>query len=360
MQAGLVRERARADVGLPAVRRHVGHLADGVRQPGRVAEPLGRDDLVAGLELEVRDDGEDVGVAGALAVAVHGALDVARAGLDRRQRVGDGAAGVVVAVDAEPGARRREDVGDDVLHLRRQHPAVGVAEGDDLGAGLGRDPDRLERVGAVRRIPVEEVLGVEEHPAPLAVQEAHGVADHREVLLAGRPQRLLDVPDVRLRDEGDDGRPGGQQRADQRVVGGLRPGPAGGAERGQRRVLQDQLVLRALEELGVLGVRPGPAALDEPHAELVEVPRDGELVDDREVEPLLLGAVAQRRVVDVQVARRSAGGVGHRRFPEAGGCRAAVCRPLLDARVRTGCARDTKRPPGLREVCATRSTRRAN
>ena len=85
-------------------------------------------------------------------------------------------------------------------------------------------------------------------------------------------------------------------------------GPAGRAERRQRRVLEVELVLRAPEELGVLGVRARPAALDEPDAEVVEVPRDGQLVGDREVEPLLLGAVAQRRVVDVQ-AVDVAGGV---------------------------------------------------
>ena len=56
----------------------------------------------------------------------------------------------------------------------------------------------------------------------------------------------------------------------------------------------------ALEELGVLRVGAGPAALDEVDPEIVEQPGDGELVRHREVEPLLLGAVAQGGVVDVQ------------------------------------------------------------
>ena len=65
-------------------------------------------------------------------------------------------------------------------------------------------------------------------------------------------------------------------------------------------MLEVQLLAGAAEELGVLGVRARPAALDEAHAQAVDVPRDGQLVGDGEVEPLLLRAVAQRRVVDVE------------------------------------------------------------
>ena len=106
-----------------------------------------------------------------------------------------------VDADAQPGA---DDVVHDVGQLRRQHPAVGVAQHDDVGPGLGRHPQHLEGVVAVGSVAVEEVLGVEEHALPLGPQVRHGVADHREVLLAGGAQGPLDVPNVRLRDEGDD------------------------------------------------------------------------------------------------------------------------------------------------------------
>ena len=76
------------------------------------------------------------------------------------------------------------------------------------------------------------------------------------------------------------GRPDVQQRPHLRVVGRLRAGLAGRAERDQLRVLQVQLLARPAEELGVLGHRAGPAALDEAHAELVQEPGDGELVGD--------------------------------------------------------------------------------
>ena len=110
-----------------------------------------------------------------------------------------------------------------------------------------------------------------------------------------------------------------------------------------------------------LGFAPGQPPSMKPTPSSSRCARDGAACRRRRGSALLLGAVAQRRVVDVEVARRSAGGVGHRRFPD-GWCGVVllVCRPPLDARVRTGCARDTKRPPGLREVCATRGTRRAS
>ena len=58
-------------------------------------------------------------------------------------------------------------------------------------------------------------------------------------------------------------------------------GLAGGAERDQHGVPQLQLAgRRAGEELGVLGHRARPAALDEAHADLVQQPRHGELVGD--------------------------------------------------------------------------------
>ena len=53
------------------------------------------------------------------------------------------------------------------------------------------------------------------------------------------------------------------------------------------------------------GHRARPAALDEADAELVEQRRDRQLVGDREVHALLLGAVAQGRVVDLERGARA-------------------------------------------------------
>ena len=145
--------------------------------------------------------------------------------------------------------------------------------------------------------------------------------------------------------------PESTQRADQGVVGRIAAGPPGRAERRERGVAQAQLVLGAREELGVLRVRAGPAALDEADAELVEVGRDGQLVGHGEVEPLLLRAIAQGGVVDVQVGHGSV-------LVSSVSSRVLVVilpAPPLAAR---GVSANEKDPPG-REVCATRRARRA-
>jgi hypothetical protein len=80
-----------------------------------------------------------------------------------------------------------------------------------------------------------------------------------------------------------------------------RLGPAGHPEGDQRGVVERELAVGgAGEELGVLRVRAGPAALDVGDAELVHAAGDPQLVVDRQRHPLALGAVAQRRVVQVE------------------------------------------------------------
>ena len=223
-----------------------------------------------------------------------------RARVDRGQRVRDRAAGVVVAVDADAHAGRLDHVVHHVGDPVGQHAAVGVAQGGHLGAGLERGAQHLEGVVAVVAVAVEEVLGVQEHPLPLGAQVGDRVAHHREVLLQRRTQRQLDVPVVRLRDERDHSGTGVTQRGDQRVVGRLHAGATGGAEGRELRVLQVELLARTAEELGVLGVRARPATLDEAHAQAVDLPRNRQLVRDGEVQSLLLRAVAQGGVVDVE------------------------------------------------------------
>ena len=276
-------------------------IACEIRDPSGVSQPPLGKHRHAQLELQVGDAGDEVGVARALAVAVDAALHVSRAGLDRGHRVGDRAAGVVVGVDAEAYAGRgdvRDDLGDPV----RQHAAVRVTQDDDLGARITRSTYDLEGVVTVGAIAVEEVLEVDEHPLALLAQVGHGVAHHREVLLERRAQRLRDVAIVTLGDQRHDGRTGVAQRLDQRVLRRRDAGAPGGAECRERRVLEVQLLGREREELGVLGVRAGPATLDVADAEVVEVARDVHLVLHGEVEALLLCAVAHRRVVDVEVA----------------------------------------------------------
>ena len=95
------------------------------------------------------------------------------------------------------------------------------------------------------------------------------------------------------------------------------PGAPGRAEGHQRGRGQAQLGRGPGEELLVLGVGAGPSALDEGHAEVVELLGHPQLVVDGERQPLLLRAVAQRGVEDVD-------GLGQDREVEAVARRAVV------------------------------------
>jgi hypothetical protein len=225
---------------------------------------------------------------------------VGGAGVDGGERVGDRAGGVVLRVHADPEAGPLDDLGHGPGHAHRQHAAVGVAEHADVRARGERGLQHPQPVVPVVGVTVEEVLAVEEHPPPLADEEADRVGDHGQVLLRRGAQRLVHVPQVGLGDQADHRGLRVPQRQHLRVGRGPGAGLAGGPERDQLRVPELQLGAGPGEELGVLGQRAGPAALDEAHAELVEQPRDGELVADREGHALALGTVAQRGVVDVE------------------------------------------------------------
>ena len=118
------------------------------------------------------------GVAGALADAVDGALDLAGAAIDAGERVGDGHAEVVVAVRGEDDRVGVGDVGADLFEERLVLGGRGVADGvgnvDGGGAGLHGDVDHLDEevdVGA------GAVLGGELDVVGVAAGEADALAD---------------------------------------------------------------------------------------------------------------------------------------------------------------------------------------
>jgi hypothetical protein len=295
-------ERGRAYVRLVRVRAEVGDLGDSVRDPHHLRQAFVRDHVQAHLRDQPADHGEDVGIAGTLPVAVRGALDVGSARGHRRQRVGYRAAGVVLGVDAEPHAGPPPDVGDDLLHAHRQHAAVGVTEDADVSAGGSCGLEHPDAVAGIVLVAVEEVLAVQEHATPGRAQERDRVAHHRQVLVQRGAQRLLDMPDVGLGHQRGHRCTRVDQRLHLRVVLDGHAGPAGGAERHHHRVLEHELaVCGAREELGVLGHGSGPAALDEPDADLVEEPGHRQLVGHRVGDALALRSVAQRGVEDVEL-----------------------------------------------------------
>ncbi len=110
---------------------------------------------------------------------------------------------------------------------------------------------------------------------------------------------MLDVVVPGLADQADHVGAGGEQRRQLLVVlraDALAPRRAEGSERG---VLQVELGLGSLKELVVFWIGPGPAALDVGDAEVVEEAGHDQLVVGGERDALLLGAVAQGGVVDL-------------------------------------------------------------
>ncbi len=147
------------------------------------------------LQLQRRDDRDQVRVPAALAVAVHRALHQPRARLHRHERVRHGAAGVVVGVDAD--LDRVAELGHHArrgrAHVGRQRRAVRVAERHVLGARLGGRAQAAQGVVGVVAEGVEEVLRVVDHALALAGEERHRVRDHPQVLLGVHLGDLLEV-----------------------------------------------------------------------------------------------------------------------------------------------------------------------
>ena len=298
VHASLMGEGIAPDVGLVGVGRDVEQLVDEVRRLGEPRELLVGEAAETELELQVRDDRDEVGVAGSLPAAVHRALDLARADLDRGQRVGDGALGVVVAVDsnwygvaegADRGARRDG-------HLRGQRGPVGVAQRHGLGPGLRGGTDARQRVLGLGAVAVEIVLGVVDHALAGCAQEGDRLGDHPQVLLAVDLDELLEVQRPGLADQRADRGDAVGERRERRVVGGGDPAPARHAEGGDLGV-GEALAREQLEQLALLRIRRREAGLDQVDAELVELVGDAQLLVGREGHPLALHAVAQRCVI---------------------------------------------------------------
>ena len=101
---------------------------------------------------------------------------------------------------------------------------------------------------------------------------------------------------------------------------GLHPVAAGHAKRADLAVLK-RLVRQALKELGVLGIGKRIAALDKVEAQLVQPPRNQQLVLERKVHAFALGAVPESGVVGLDVH-----GGGFRVLVQCSVLRALLCR----------------------------------
>src|SRR5213593_21147 len=261
------------------------------------------------LQLQHRDHRHQVRVPAALAEAVDRALHLHAAVRDALDRVRDRQLAVVVAVDAEHGRDRgpgRVHAGPD---RGRQRAAARVAQADEGRARVGRGAHARERVVAVGRQAVEEVLGVEDDLVGPLAEVGDGVVDDLQVLRERDAQVLAHVEVPGLADDGDHRRLGAETEGQVAVVGGLHARAAGRAEGRHLRVLETE-GLHGAEELLVARIRARPAALDVVEAEVVEALGDAELVLEREGDVLGLRPVAQRRVVELDAPHGRFSGAG--------------------------------------------------
>ena len=187
-------------------------------------------------------------------------------------------------------------------HHVRQLTAVRIAQDDAIGARTRGGPQRGVRVLEIDATGVEEVLGIVDHFPAQALEVADAVPDHAQVFVPSRLEYPLHVQHGRLADDGHDRRLRVDQGPQVEIVFGARPGAAGHPERRHLGPPQPGLP-DPTEELGVLGVRARPPALEVVDPELIQTPGDFHLVLDGKGESLALRTVAERRVVQHQLHR---------------------------------------------------------
>src|SRR5215469_16057211 len=103
-----------------------------------------------------------------------------------------------------------------------------------------------------------------------------------------------------LADHGRDGSFGAQQELKIAILGGADTGAAGGSEGSNLRVLELDFFHFA-EEGGIAFVGTRPSALDVVEAEIIEMRGDFDLVADGQRDVLGLAAVAESRVVNLDM-----------------------------------------------------------
>jgi len=163
VHAALVGKRAAPNERLIVAQRQVGPLRDEPARRRKAGQFLRPHRGVSQFDFKVGDDGGQVGVPAALAIAVQAALHVRGAYLDRGDGVGHRHVRIVVRVDA----RRRHRIAcaqrPRSPQPPRDHAAVGIAQAQHVRAGLVRRRQRFERVLRLGDVAVEEMFGIVDH-----------------------------------------------------------------------------------------------------------------------------------------------------------------------------------------------------
>ena len=143
-----------------------------------------------------------------------------------------------------PSKRRRTSA---TISTRRggDRAAVGIAEAEDVGAGLMGGFQGAQGVIGVGDVAVEEMLGVVDHFLAVILDVADGFGDEDEVFVFGDAEGAFDVEVPGLAEDGDDGGAGFDEGAHVAVLVDGVLGEARAAEGGQPGVMQGESRQRA-------------------------------------------------------------------------------------------------------------------
>lgn len=88
------------------------------------------DTVIAQFQLQIGNQGAQIGIAAAFAIAIDRSLHHSHPRLNRRKGIGYGCASIVVGVNAQAvqGTKMRHHLGDHCLNLMGQTTAIGIAE----------------------------------------------------------------------------------------------------------------------------------------------------------------------------------------------------------------------------------------
>ncbi len=295
VHAAFVRKRALTHVRLIARQRQVSQFSNELARRSQVGQPLRPDRGMAQLQLQVGDDGRQIGVAASLPVAVETPLHVRRAGLDSRHAVGHRAIRIVMGVDADHAVEALADLRHDLHQPPGKRAAIGIAQAEHLSASFLCRFERAQRVVRVGTVTVEEVFGVIDHFLAVLVKVRDRLGNQLEIFVERNPQRAFHVQVPRLTENRRHRSAGFHQRPHVAILRHAVLGETGRAKRRQPGVFQMQIA-RALEELLVFRVRSRPAAFDVIDAQLVQFLCDDQLVVHRKGNRFPLRPIAQRGV----------------------------------------------------------------
>src|SRR5581483_7262396 len=152
---------------------------------------------------------------------------------------------------------------------------------------------RIQGVVAIRRVAVEEMLGIVDHFFAVILQVADGLGDDFEVFFQRDTERALHVKVPALAEDRNCGRAGFDQGLHVAVLVDPVLGKARGTEGGEARVRELQFLRGAREEFLVFRIGTRPAAFNIIDSQLIQFLRNDELVIHGERDGLALRAVPE-------------------------------------------------------------------